>query len=95
MSTAMLGPRRSKAYDSRFAVMDRVAPGMVCGLVWSCIMDRFTPYPGSETPTYTQVSDPASDSAGMAASSSASAAISSSSRCCGSVCRASAGDMPK
>ncbi|BFO16442.1 hypothetical protein SHKM778_28300 [Streptomyces sp. KM77-8] len=43
VSTAMLGPRRSKAYDMRFAVMDRVAPGMVCGLVWSCIIDRFTP----------------------------------------------------
>lgn len=43
MSTAMLGPRRSKAYDIRFAVMDRAVPGMVCGLVWSCIMDRFTP----------------------------------------------------
>ncbi|MCP2337416.1 hypothetical protein FHU30_002764 [Actinomadura rupiterrae] len=46
-------------------------------------------------PTYTAVSVPASGAGSMPASSRASTAISSSSRCCGSICAASRGEIPK
>ena len=95
VSTATDGPRRSRKYDSRFAMMLSAPPVAVQASTWLKSLEARNPYSLRHAPTKTPVCVRRNESAGMPAFSKASQATSRTRRCWGSISAASLGEMPK
>ena len=92
VSIGIAGPSRPRTKATRPAVMLPAVPKKRSSCPLAAITSRYSLPP---TPTYTPVRLPRSPSGSMPASSRACQVVSSSIRCCGSIMRASMGDMRK
>ena len=95
VSTATEGPRRSRKYDSRLAMMLIAPPVLLQPSTWQRSVEAMTPYSLRHAPANTPVCERRSELGGIPACSNASQATSSSRRCCGSILSASLGEISK
>ena len=95
VSTEALGPLKSKRYEIRFEAIDSVLPLLVCTSIARSPDIWIDPYSFEAIPTKQPVFEPRRVSGRVPASSIASHEHSSNQRCCGSMRRASRGEMPK
>src|SRR5262245_22037811 len=95
VSTATEGPRRSRKYESRFAMMLIAPPVLLQPSTWARSIEAIAPYSLRHDPANTPVCERRSELGGMPAFSSASQATSSNSRCWGSILSASLGEISK
>ena len=89
------GPRNPSRNDSRPGIILSALPVPAYGPSSSMFAPRRRAWSKQVTPTKTPVAEPYSEVGAIPACSSACHAVSSSSRCCGSIARASRGEMPK
>src|ERR1700728_3056880 len=89
------GPRRSKKYETRLAIMLSAPPVPDHASTWLRSVVARYPYSLAHAPTKTPVCVRRRESAGMPACSTASYATSSNRRCCGSILAASVGEVSK
>src|ERR1700722_9343753 len=95
VSTATEGPRRSRKYDSRLAMMLIAPPVLFQASTWVRSPEAMAPYSLVHDPANTPVCDRRSELGAIPACSKASQATSSSRRCCGSILAASLGVISK
>src|SRR5271168_1893780 len=95
VSTATDGPRRSRKYDRRLAMMLIAPPVLFHASTWARSPEAIAPYSLEHDPANTPVCDRRSELGEMPACSKASQATSSSSRCWGSILFASLGEISK
>src|SRR5271166_2376497 len=95
VSTATEGPRRSRKYDKRFAMMLIAPPVLLQPSTCGRSVEAIAPYSLRHDPANTPVCERRSELGGIPACSNASQATSSSRRCCGSILSASLGEISK
>src|ERR1700694_2038000 len=95
VSSATEGPRKSRKYESRLAMMISAPPVLLHASTADRSVDARYPYSLKQAPAKTPVCERRSELAGIPACSNASQATSSSRRCWGSILAASRGEISK